>query len=217
MKSRIQKSLAVMLTILGPALTSQASGFAEDFESGLSQWTGKSGGSHNGLIIADPLSSGRGNVLTFDDFGSGGDLFTALKISNTNSITISFDYLGLADHLSVPGDFGGFLGLAKSLNPKTEGQDIFWYAGTIDSYPSLLTTLVDDGQWHSYQFTVDGAVLGAFRLTLEDFAGSGGSRCDVYFDNICVIPTPTQVPEPSTAMLGLMSGLATLVMFRRRR
>lgn len=215
MKSRIQKSLAVLLTTLVPALTSQAVGFSEYFENGLSQWTGKSHGSHNGVIVADPLNSGRSNVLSFSDFGYGGDIFTALKISNPGPVVISFDYLGLADHLSVPGDFGGFLGVAKSLNPTQEGQDIFWYAGTIDSYPTLLTTLVDDGQWHNYQFTVDGAALGAFRLTLEDFAGSGGSRCDTYFDNIHVT-VPNQVPEPTVATLGLISGLAALVMFRRR-
>jgi len=216
MKSRIQKSVSILSATLALALPLHAANFAEDFESSLAQWTGKSGGSHSGLIVADPLNSGRGNVLSFSDFGYGGDLFSALTISNSGLVTISFDYLGLADYQSKPGDFGGFFGIANSLTPINEGQDIVWFAGTVDSYPSLLTTLADDGIWHRYQFAVNADVLGAFRLTLEDFVGSGGSPCDVYFDNISVVATPNQVPEPTTATLGLVGGLATLIMLRRR-
>jgi len=216
MKSRIRKSLSVLLAAIATALPAQAANFLEDFEGGLAQWTGKSGGSHTGLLIADPLNSGRGQVLSFDHFGYGGDLFSANSISNSGPVTISFDYLGLADHDSVPGDLGGFLGIAYSLTPISEGHDIIWYAGTVDSYPSLLTTLTDDGLWHRYQFTVDGTALGAFRLTMEDFSGSGGSACDVYFDNISVIATPEQVPEPTAATLGLIGGLAALLVIRRR-
>lgn len=201
---------------LALAMPSQAASFTEDFEAGLTQWTGKSGGSHSGVIVADPLNSGRGKVLNFSDFGYGGDIFSSLIASNFGPVVVSFDYLGRADAQSIPGDFGGFLGIAKSLNPVKEGKDIIWYAGTVDSYPSLLTTLADDGLWHSYQFTLDGAALGAFRLTLEDFLGSHGSPCDVFFDNISVAPMPTQVPEPSAAALGLMGGLAALMMLRRR-
>lgn len=216
MKSRIQKSVRILSASFAIALPLHAASFSEDFESGLAQWTGKSGGSSSGLIVADPLHSGRNNVLSFANFGYGGDLFSTVTISNTGLVSISFDYLGRADSQSKPGDFGGFLGIAKSLAPINEGQDIIWYAGTIDSYPSLLTTLADDGLWHHYQFTVDGTALGAFRLVLEDFVGSGGSPCDVYFDNLSVIPTPNQVPEPTTASLGLLGGLAALLVFQRR-
>lgn len=205
-----------MAGLFAATLPMHAASFAEDFESGLAQWTGKSGGTHSALIVADPLGSGRGNVLTFSKFGYGGDLFSALTISNSGLVSISFDYLGLADHDSIPGDFGGFFGIATSLTPKAEGQDIFWYAGTIDSYPSLLTTLADDGLWHRYEFTVNGSALGAFRLTLEDFVGSAGSPCDVFFDNIMVTQIPTSVPEPTAATMGLLGGLAALLMLRRR-
>ncbi len=216
MKSRIQKSVSILSATFALALPLQAANFTDDFESGLAQWTGKSGGGHSGLLVADPLGSGRGNVLTFSSFGYGGDLFSSLTISNSGSVVVSFDYLGLADAHSLPGDLGGFFGIATSLTPVNEGHDIIWYAGTVDSYPSLLTTLTDDGLWHRYQFAVDGDALGAFRLTMEDFVGSAGSPCDVYFDNISVMAITNQVPEPTAATLGLLGGLATLVMLRRR-
>lgn len=212
----MQNLLSLSAAVLASTLPLHAASFAEDFESGLAQWTGKISGAHSALIVVDPLASGRGNVLTFSNFGYGGDLFSALTFSNAGPVYVSFDYLGLADHDSIPGDFGGFFGIATALPPVKEGQDIVWYAGTVDSYPGVQTTLTDDGLWHRYQFTVDGNALGAFRLTLEDFIGSAGSPCDVYFDNISVSTNPNPVPEPTSATIGLLGGLATLVMLRRR-
>lgn len=212
----MEKSLSLIAVVLATTLPTHAASFAEDFESGLAQWTGKLGGASTALTVADPLASGRGQVLTFSNFGYGGDIFSTLTFSNAGPVNVSFDYLGLADHDSITGDFGGFFGIATALPPVAEGQDIVWYAGTIDSYPNLQTTLTDDGLWHRYQFTVDGNALGAFRLTLEDFVGSAGSPCDVYFDNISVTTNPHAVPEPTTAAIGLLGGLATLIMLRRR-
>lgn len=204
--------------VLAISLPAHATYLTEDFENGLSLWTSKTGGSHHALLVNDPLNSGRNTVLTFDHFGFGGDLFSSFTISNSGPVTIGFDYLGLADSLSIPGNFGGFLGISKSLKPITEGQDIVWYAGTIDGYPSLQTALIDDNTWHRYEITVDGAAWSSFRLVLEDFSGSGGSACDVYFDNITVnFGTATQVPEPTTAALGLVGGLGALLIMRRRR
>jgi hypothetical protein len=187
----------------------------EDFESGLSQWTGKSGGTHHGIIVADPLASGRGSVLSFSDFNSGGDIFSLSKISLVGPIELSFDYLGLPAPGSVSGDLGGFLGIAYSLHPVAEGSDIIWKAGTIDSYPSLALALVDDGAWHHYSLTLDGTSVGTFRLSLEDYIGSGGNCGDIYFDNIAVASV-TPVPEPSVAATTALGLLLALAAVRRR-
>lgn len=185
--------------------------FWEDFENGLGQWTGRAGGPHTGAIVADPLASGRGNVLYFTTLSSGGDTFLSSPITLSGPITVSFDYLGLPALGGTPGDLGGFMGAVYSLTATTLGTDLFWYAGTQDSYPGLLVNLVDDGAWHGYSFQLNASAMPAFHLMLEDFIGSGGVACDAYFDNISVAP----VPEPSVAGLGLLS--AVLLAAGRRR
>lgn len=201
---------------LAAGLPAMASGFLDDFESGLGQWTGKAGGVNHGIIVTDPLASGRSNVLSFTGVGYGGDLFSTAPISLTGPAVISFDYLGLAQPDSHPGDLGGFLGIAYSLNPKTEGTDIIWYAGTIDSYPGLLISLADDGLWHHYQIPVNATALGTFRLTVEDFSGSGNNGCDVYFDNISVTSL-TAVPEPTSLSLAVAGAIALIARRRCQR
>jgi hypothetical protein len=202
--------LTVIATILLPVMLPAAiPGFNEDFESGLGQWTGRAGGSHNGQIVADPLASGNGSVLNFTSTTSGGDMFASSAITLPGPIEISFDYLGLPALGGVPDDLGGFLGIAYSLTPVADGVDIFWYAGT-QHYPGLAVELVDDGLWHRYSFLLDGSALLPFHLILEDFTGSGGVAGDAHFDNITVTP----VPEPTTFSL---AALATLLAARRNR
>lgn len=207
-------SSVIGVAVLTGALPTRAAGFMDDFESGLGKWTGKDGGAHHGIIVTDPLASGRGGVLSFSDFGSGGDIFSLNQISISGSFELSFDYLGLPASGSVPGNLGGFLGIAYSLHPVAEGTDVIWYAGTIDSYPGLLIPLADDGVWHHYSVTLDGTALGAFRLTLEDYVGSGGNCDDSYFDNI-TLTSVTPVPEPSVAATTLLGLLLAFVAVRR--
>jgi hypothetical protein len=186
--------------------------FSDDFESGLGQWTGRGGGPHNGDIVADPLASGHGQVLYFTNLSSGGDTFLSSAISLSGPIAVSLDYLGVPGLGGTPGDLGGFLGIVYSLTAATEGTDLFWYAGTQDSYPGLLVALVDDGAWHHYSFQLDASAMPPFHLMLEDFVGSGGVPRDAYFDNISVAP----VPEPSAVALCLLSA-ALLAATRRRQ
>jgi hypothetical protein len=206
MKSQTSPLLGFLVgvTLATASLQCHALGpFSEDFESGLGQWTGRAGGPHNGAIVADPLASGHGNVLYFTNLASGGDTFLSSPIVLSGPITVSFDYLGLPGLGGTPGDLGGFLGAVYSLTATTLGTDLFWYAGTQDSYPGLLVNLVDDGAWHSYSFQLNASAMPAFHLMLEDFAGSGGVACDAYFDNIAVVA----VPEPTVAALGLLSAV----------
>ena len=218
MKNPPQPSVCVIagVALLAGVLPLGAASFTEDFESGLGQWTGKAGGSHHGILVADPLASGHGTVLSFSDLAYGGDLFTAHPIWLSGPTVISFDYLGLAIPCSVPGDLGGFLGVARHLDPGPTGSGNVWYAGTQDSYPGLAVLLTDDGVWHHYEITVDATALGPFRLILEDFAGSGGTAGDAYFDNLSVAPAPNSVPEPTLASFAVIGVLASFA-FRQRR
>ncbi len=202
--------LIISATVLLPAMLPAAiPGFSEDFESGLSQWTGRAGGSHSGQIVADPLASGNGGVLNFTSLSGGGDMFASSALSLSGPIEISFDYLGLPALGGVPDDLGGFLGIAYSLNPTADGVDIFWYAGT-QHYPGLAINLVDDGLWHRYSFQLNASALPPFHLILEDYSGSGGVAGDALFDNIIVTP----VPEPTAFSL---AALAALLAARRNR
>lgn len=217
MKRPFQTSVGIVagITLMAGGLSAGAAGFSEDFEGGLGQWTGKYGGSHSGMIVADPLSSGRGSVLTFSDVTYGGDIFTAYPILFSGSTVISFDYLGLAIPCSTPGDLGGFLGTALTLNPVNEGADHIWYAATKNNYPGLAVSLADDGAWHRYQICIEGESFGSFRLMMEDFVFSGGGSGDVYFDNISVTSTSNSVPEPTAASLAILGALAAAL--RRRQ
>src|SRR5437867_2791812 len=88
--------------------------FKEDFEAGLDQWTGRFGIVHNGIVVPDPLGSGRGHVLSFTGFSAGGDILSTNVLSSPYLLTISFDYLGLPTEGSVQGDLGGFFGIIET-------------------------------------------------------------------------------------------------------
>lgn len=196
--------LATVLLTSPLAGLAVAAPFFEDFESGLGQWTGRAGGPSSGQITPDPLASGHGLVLCLTNLTSGGDLFASTAISLPGTVQIDFDYLGQPGLGGAPGDLGGFLGITYSLTATTEGTDLFWYAGTQDSYPRLLVALADDNTWHHYNFQLNASAIPTFHLMLEDYTGSGGVACDVFFDNISVVP----VPEPAAAALTLLSLLA---------
>src|SRR2546427_9051552 len=83
--------LALTLTAALPLRAQQI--FFDDFESGLGQWTGKSGGAHHGVTVADPLASGHGNVLAFTALNQAGDIFSTALLSGSGPLMLSFDYL----------------------------------------------------------------------------------------------------------------------------
>ena len=186
--------------------------FFDDFESGLGQWTGRANGPHSGDLVLDPVGAGHGQVLCFTNFGSGGDTFMSNPITLAGPVVIGFDYLGLPGLGGVPGDLGGFVGIAYTLTATTEGTDLFWLAATQDSYPGLLVNLEDDGTWHHYSFVLDASAIPAFHVMLEDYIGSGGVTCDAFFDNVSVTP----VPEPAVTALALL-GLLSVASRRSRR
>src|SRR5205814_9854740 len=105
-----------------------------------------------------------------------GDIFSAAPISVTDShqqYIVSFDYLGLAQAGSVPGNLGGFLGLAASVDDWEQGR--YWLAGTDASgiNTSVGVKLTDDGAWHHYDIDVTSFVqqagLTEIHLMLEDW------------------------------------------------
>jgi hypothetical protein len=186
-------------TVLIGALNSGAGAdllFQDDFESDLSAWTGKSGGGHNGVIVADPLDPDN-HVLTFTKRNSYGDIFTAevFTLIPGSTYTISFDYLGLPNDL--PGGSGGFAGIA-------DGDDDYnhmWYYSTL-GVSNANPILIDDGAWRHYQYTFTAPVAlrysdsysDCIRLMFEDFVGIPG---DAYFDNIAF-----HAPLPGALLLG---------------
>ncbi|GGA13364.1 calcium-binding protein [Okeania sp. KiyG1] len=158
--------------------------FFEDFESNLSRWTGRFGGSFTGFITNDPLQNDQ--VVSFSGFGSGGDIFTQESFrvlfnnSNIGIYRLSFDYLGLGLPGSIVGNFGGYVGYGSELTNADA-----WVAGTIRDTNTLaedFTDLQDTGRWESVEiiFTTDEEV----HLIFEDWSGSGGVTGDVFFDNI---------------------------------
>jgi hypothetical protein len=169
--------------------------FFENFEAGLDRWTGKNGGAHSGIIAQDPVSSGRGRVLTFTNLSQSGDVFTREVISNADSVEISFDYLGLAKPGSVPGDLGGFLGIAKDWTDTGS-----FFAGTQAGYPGVTLRLIDDGAWHRVSYLIRSGSIPSFHLTIEDFIDSRGVAGDAYFDNIKIKTVPVSKAESANLL-----------------
>lgn len=165
-----------------------------DFEGDLSAWTERVPALPSALIVADPLVSGRGNVLTFQRAGSSGTLFSNEAVTSGNGkFLLSFDYLGLLTQGGTPGDLGGYIGVVTNM----DGSGL-WVGGT-GSFPTPLN-LIDDGEWHSYSFVVTSEWGYTVRVMAQDWDGSGTAARNVFFDNISL----QAVPEPtSLALVGL--------------
>lgn len=201
----------IMVTTLVIASSAAASHadivFSDDFESGLSLWTGKNDGAHHGMTVLDPLG-GLDSALTFNGLNYGGDMFTdPIVLSSNQSYRFSFDYLGLANKRSSATDTGGYVGFSVG-TPSTHKW--MWATGSVSGANDML---IDDGQWHSYAFDFTTADLGIgndVRVMIEDFSGSGGTGGDAFFDNFVI----ESVPTPGTAAL---LGLGGICAMRRRR
>src|SRR5579884_2448622 len=190
--------LALSATMLLTSSTVKAAVvFTEDFEGDLSRWTGQTNGPTSGIIVPDPVGSGRGHVLTFTNLTFGGDIFTTNVFSFNGTDAISFDYLGLPGLGGVSDDLGGFLGVFDGYILPSEED---WKAGTQETYPGIVK-LIDDGTWHRYTVTLAGTGTEQFRLAMEDYVGSGGVAGDCFFDNIQIQTTlPGDMPVISIAV-----------------
>jgi hypothetical protein len=205
------KNRMVITTLVISATAAMAQAdvvFSDDFESGLGLWTGKNGRAHSGVIVDDPFG-GLNSVLSFKGLKAGGDMFTqnAFSLNSEQSYRISFDYLGLATERTRVGDSGGYVGFSVGTPSRHSWQ---WATGSVSGADDVL---IDDGQWHSYEFDFTTADLGIgpdVRLMLEDFSGSRGVSGDAFFDNFAIAAVPT----PGTAAL---LGIGGFVALRRRR
>jgi Concanavalin A-like lectin/glucanases superfamily/Bacterial Ig-like domain (group 1)/IPT/TIG domain/Fibronectin type III domain len=182
----------------------------------LAQWVPEPGQSHTGVVVPDPLRADN-QALTLTGLGSDGDLFSAGAVfSPSGRYEVSFEYLGLPQGGSVPGDLGGAVGVTAAL-PVVAGQ-LDWVAGTADAQASLtsgtglVAALVDDGQWRRYSVMIDVAgtpLAGSpLYLTVQDSASSGGVAGDVYFDDLALRPVESP-PTPFVALGTVVADLTT--------
>jgi hypothetical protein len=207
-------TLLLPLILLSTSAT--ASIIVSDFETDLSAWTGKSGGGHSGVLVADPFDA-TNQVLSFTALTGAGDVFTIATVTSPNNeFKVSFDYLGMPGLGGTPGDLGGFFGISKGLP-----GDHYWVAGT-GSYPAPIP-LVDDGQWHHYDLTFTSPYgASAVHFMLEDYAGSGGVAGDIFFDNLVFgdsvsVDQHIDVSEPSTLALFSLFCVGLVARVKRRK
>jgi PEP-CTERM motif len=175
-----------------------------DFEGDLSAWTERNPAAPTGMLVADPLGSGRGQVLTFQLAGSTGTLFSQMVTSPNAKFLLTFDYLGLYAGGPNPTDLGGYIGV---VNATGSGQ---WVGGT-GSHPTPIN-LIDDGLWRTHTYSFTSEVGSSLRVMLQDWDGSGRTVRDAHFDNI----TLTSVPEPTSLALVALALAAVGATAKRR-
>lgn len=190
------------------AQASPLSLMSADFEGDLSAWTERDPLNPTAAIVADPLASGRGQVLTFQRVGSSGTLFSSEAVTSVGGkFVLTFDYLGLmGQNGGTPGDLGGYIGVVTGM----DGTGL-WVGGTGAQVTPL--NLIDDGEWHSYSYIFTAEWSDTVRVMAQDWDGSGAVANNVYFDNIKL----EAIPEPtSLALVGLALAAAGLGSKRRK-
>jgi hypothetical protein len=188
----------------------QPSVVAEDFEGNLAQWTGKSGGSHYGVIVADPLNPNN-HCLTFTSTNNSGDIFSmAIPTGEAATYVLRFDYLGLLGPGGLPQHVDGYIGVSSDL----PGQQK-WLGGVCED-SGIAVTLAADGLWHSYSATFSPSILfqpavPSMRVMIEEWDGAASPTCAAgipgasMFDNITL--APEGVVQESTQTWGTVKGL----------
>jgi PEP-CTERM motif len=170
-----------------------------DFETGLSGWTERNPALPSAEIVADPLTSGRGNVLTFQRVGSSGTLFSVDTSSSADGrFVLSFDYLGIPPQGAAPTYSGGYIGVVRGMD-----EPGAWIGGA-GSYASRIA-LIDDSAWHSYTYTFTSEWGGSLRVMVEDWDGAGTVARNAFFDNISLqaVPEPTSIALVGLALLAM--------------
>jgi hypothetical protein len=120
-------------------------------------------------------------------FGSSnsrfGDVFSPeIRIVSSESHILTFDYLGLPSAQGVPGNLGGFAGIAD----ETPGTLHRWMAGTTLESGAFIE-LIDDGSWHTYEIEFTPSSFfetsdGAIRLMFEEWFRTEGIPGDAFFE-----------------------------------
>lgn len=222
----IRLTLFLVLAITSNQCAGAIQVFFDDFEDDdLSSWVGKDGGNHSGEIVLDPLAPSN-HVLTFSGLSSAGDVFSRkIEIIRGLQYVLEFDYLGIPGS-GVPGDLGGFIGIAEA----TPGAHRWLDSTSSPGSGSENDSFIDDGIWRTYTVTFDpfdenrpallnnGLPLNpsdsTIRIMLEDFSYSQGVAGDVFFDNIRL--SASEVPEPNSALIWI-SALLFVIGSRLRK
>lgn len=195
---------ATLLYLAGAqAAIAQPSAFADDFENGLSAWTGKGGGSHYGHVVPDPQNSAN-HCLSFTASDNSGDIFSAsIPADAALTYILRFRFLGLSGS-------GGYIGVSAGLP-----GDHKWLSGTCWDN-NILVLLVADGTWREYSIEFSPSTLfqpmaSELRVMIEDWDGAASGYCPgatpdaSFFDDVSLAPSGV-VPADDSSW-GFVKGL----------
>jgi hypothetical protein len=196
--------IALVLLVAGYCTASHAASvFFDDFEGDLSQWTGKSGGSHHGQIVEDPLDPSN-SVLNFTETVAGGDIFQSPGLSTVpgGKMLLSFDYFG--ESKTGDPDGGGFIGIASA----SDASHV-WLAGT-NTTSGADPILKATDAWEHHEIFFD-ARYSTSRVMIEDFVDPARNA---YFDNVRLASVP--FPAAAWGGLALLGGMGGVAGLRRK-
>jgi hypothetical protein len=161
--------------------------FSDDFESGLSQWTGFPG---SGVLVAQ---AGHGQVLTFDTPTLGGDAWSTPSVPVGSYL--SFDYTGVGGFIGVNGD---------------------WLAGQ-SGYPGLELDLIydNDGTWHHYEVLV--RTSGSIMVEICDLITPGFQQSAFFDNIVVADQPGAAIPEGGVGLLGILALLGLCGVNHRRQ
>jgi hypothetical protein len=183
---KILLSLFLLILIVPSFAISQVVLFEDEFDGDLSAWELNA----YGQIVPDPLDVSN-NALSFSHTNVAGDLFSPVFVLDLNTTYVfSFKYLGNAGGEET----GGFIWLIDSTVQNSPDQAIGWATQPVGVDGSDIE-LIDDGQWHAYQFTFSPSTVFAqpcvsFQIIVEDWSGAASGSPppnvagDAFFDDI---------------------------------